>query len=191
MNLKSICGLLAVFAFSQSSYAANFRAPELLDQVVPQGAKFYVTIEGAKQGRFKGESKSERHKDQVEGVRFAYGVKTARDAASGQASGKRMHSPVTITKEWGAASPQIFQAVVTNEVMKSVAIDFVRTNPEGVEYVYQTIRLTNASISEVRQFNDRFTSGAVDLEDVAFTFQRIDIENKDGKTSASDTWASN
>ena len=30
-----------------------------------------------------------------------------RDAASGQASGKRMHKPFTIVKEWGAASPAL------------------------------------------------------------------------------------
>lgn len=30
-----------------------------------------------------------------------------RDTASGQASGKRMHKPFTVVKEWGAASPQL------------------------------------------------------------------------------------
>lgn len=32
-----------------------------------------------------------------------------RDAASGQASGKRMHKPVTFIKEWSAATPQLAQ----------------------------------------------------------------------------------
>jgi len=30
-----------------------------------------------------------------------------REASSGQASGKRMHKPITIIKEWGAATPQL------------------------------------------------------------------------------------
>ena len=30
-----------------------------------------------------------------------------RDAASGQASGKRMHQPATFVKEWGPSSPQL------------------------------------------------------------------------------------
>jgi hypothetical protein len=33
-----------------------------------------------------------------------YSVKSPRDSASGQATGKRMHKPFTITKEWGAKS---------------------------------------------------------------------------------------
>ena len=36
-----------------------------------------------------------------------YQVTGPRDAASGQASGKRMHKPFTIVKEWGAATPQL------------------------------------------------------------------------------------
>ena len=37
----------------------------------------------------------------------AYEVISPRDLATGQASGKRMHKPMVITKEWGAASPQL------------------------------------------------------------------------------------
>lgn len=33
-----------------------------------------------------------------------------RDAASGQASGKRQHHPVTFVKEWGASTPQFFHS---------------------------------------------------------------------------------
>jgi hypothetical protein len=36
-----------------------------------------------------------------------YEVISPRDSASGQASGKRMHKPVTFVKEWGPATPQL------------------------------------------------------------------------------------
>lgn len=36
-----------------------------------------------------------------------YTVKSPRDAASGQASGKRMHKPIKIVKEWGPAPPML------------------------------------------------------------------------------------
>jgi hypothetical protein len=38
---------------------------------------------------------------------FQYGVKSPCDAATGQASGKRQHQPIVITKAWGTASPQL------------------------------------------------------------------------------------
>ena len=47
-----------------------------------------------------------------------YKVVSPRDAASGQASGKRMHKPFTIVKEWGAATPQLSAMRPTYDVKK-------------------------------------------------------------------------
>lgn len=47
-----------------------------------------------------------------------YRVTGPRDAASGQASGKRMHKPFTIVKEWGAATPQLMAMKPTYDVKK-------------------------------------------------------------------------
>jgi type VI secretion system secreted protein Hcp len=85
-------------------------------------------------------------------LKFSYGVVSPRDVYTGLVSGKRQHNPIVITKEPGAASPQIFSALVTNEVLKSVVIQFLRPNAEGVNEVQQTISLTNGSISDFRQY---------------------------------------
>lgn len=36
-----------------------------------------------------------------------YTVQSPRDAASGQASGRRMHKPITVVKEWGPTTPML------------------------------------------------------------------------------------
>jgi type VI secretion system secreted protein Hcp len=162
---------------------------------------FYVAIKGQKQGDFKGDLSQKgppekvpskiptQHK--IPGVRFQYMVTSPRDLASGQATGRRQHSPVVITKEWGPSSPQIFQACVTNEVV-NVVIEFVRTNPNGQLYTYQTIMLTNAAISSIRQYanvaNPGESPNPLGLEDISFTFQKIEIMNVDGQTKAMDDW---
>src|SRR5215471_12101292 len=81
------------------------------------------------------------------------------EAATGHASGKRQYQPITVTKEWGAASPQILQAAATNETLSTVSLRFVHTTSTGVEETSQTITLTNATISEVRRYVD-FTAAA-------------------------------
>ena len=43
------------------------------------------------------------------------------DTATGHASGKRQYKPLTITKEWGAAPPQILEAAATSEVLATVS----------------------------------------------------------------------
>jgi hypothetical protein len=55
-----------------------------------QSLQGYIKTEGAKQGKLNADSTA-----------------APRDVSSGQATGKRMHKPVTIIKEWGAASPNL------------------------------------------------------------------------------------
>jgi type VI secretion system secreted protein Hcp len=153
----------------------------------------YMTIEGVKQGKFKGESIRGPHKDKMGVLGFEYEVVSPRDVASGQASGKRQHKPVKIIKEWGAASPQLFQAVTTNEVLKSVLFEFIRTTPEGKEDIHYTIKLTNATVCGHHKFTDKGakheeTADTHELEEISFTFQKIELESKWGKTMANDDW---
>jgi type VI secretion system secreted protein Hcp len=161
--------------------------------------QFLVAIKGKKQGAFKGESPVEAHKNKIEGLSFEYEVKSPRDLATGQASGKRQHQPVTIVKEWGAATPQLFTACVTNEVLPEVTFEFVKTNQNGEQYTFHKIKLTDATISTVRQFTSGGTEGASsakhsssgetkELEAISFTFRKIEVENTDGKTAGEDDW---
>jgi len=96
--------------------------------------QFYVTIQGAKQGQFKGNGGGVRKAREgakggkIAGVRFLLEATSPRDLATGHASGKRQYKPIQITKEWDASSPQLFQALIQNEVLKSVLFELVETN---------------------------------------------------------------
>ncbi|MCM3872521.1 MAG: type VI secretion system tube protein Hcp [Pyrinomonadaceae bacterium] len=155
--------------------------------------EFYITIDGKQQGLFKGDSKREERKDKIVGLSFSYDVQSPRDVATGQAVGKRQHGPVTITKEWGAATPQIFQALVENESLRSVLFEFVRTDAGGKEEVYHTVKLSNARVSAIRHLTGNLSGASSErpeLEEVSFTFGRIEISNLPGKTMADDDWTS-
>src|SRR6266850_1978560 len=95
------------------------------------GDSFSVSIKGKTQGAFKAETTQGSAKNKIAGLSFSYEVKSPRDAATGNASGKRQHSPVRIVKAVGAASPQIFQALVNNEVLTEVTFEFTKTNAIG------------------------------------------------------------
>ena len=154
--------------------------------------EFYVSVEGTKQGKFKGESVREKWKEKIPGLALDWGIKSPRDIASGQASGKRQHYPVKFTKEWGAASPQFMTAVCTNEVLKKVLFEFIRTSKEGEEQIHHTIELTNATVSEQKSFiamtKHEERTDVHELEEISFTYQKVHMENKLGKTSAIDDW---
>jgi type VI secretion system Hcp family effector len=73
-----------------------------------------------------------------------------------------------------------------------VLIEFVRTHANGEEYVYHTIKLTNAIIIGIKQYtkldNSSLRIDTHEVEEITLTFQKIEIENKNGKTSATDDW---
>jgi len=133
-----------------------------------------VTIEGAKQGKFKGADKSGK----ISAMAFSREITSPRDAATGQASGRVQNLPVTVTKSVDAASPQLLQAMATNEVLKSVTIEFYGPTETGEQAITQAIRLTNATVAGLRQYMDGGDDGATDLglrEDVSLSFQTLEF----------------
>jgi len=157
---------------------------------VPGAYEFYVSIEGAKQGKFQGQG-THAHKNVIPAHSFSYEVISPRDVGTGQPTGQRQHRPVTISKEWGASSPQLFQAAVTNENLKSVLFEFPVTDAHGVEVVHYSIKLTNASVASYKMYTvEHATSGhTFEVEDVSFTFQKIQMDDLAGKTAAGDDWS--
>jgi type VI secretion system secreted protein Hcp len=152
----------------------------------PARITLYVKVVGKKQGTFKGDGlTSKAHLDQMLASAFDYGLVSPRDPATGQASGKRQHKPVVITKEWGPSMPQFLQAAATNEQLTKVTMEFWDTDNRGAQRLHFVVTLTNASVSEVSQrlANDVLT------EDLSFTFQKITVEDRIGKTTFMDDWA--
>ena len=154
--------------------------------------QFFVAITGSKQGSFKGELVEAGHSTEIGGLRLSMELDVPLDVATGHTSGKRQYKPITITKEWGAASPQILEAAATNEILTTVSLRFVHTTSTGTVETSETITLNNAMISQVRRYVD-FTAptggaGQLELEDVSFVFQRITVEDIAGHTSFTDSW---
>jgi type VI secretion system secreted protein Hcp len=169
------------------------QTPAATPALSPDAKYFYVTISGNKQGAFKGQSTSAEHPGQITGFQFLCQT-TGTEAASGQATGRRQYSPVVFTKELDASSPQLFEAASTNEVLSLVQFDFIRTSPDGKEYVYETIKLTDATISSLKDYMGFPDAGEASdprqLEDVSLTFRKIEFSNNDGKTTSIDDWTS-
>jgi len=107
-------------------------------------------------------------------------------AATGLPSGKRQHSPVSVVKEWGAASPQLFQALVTNEVLETVEIECHGVLEDGTKGIVHKLMLWNANVASIRQ-SAGGDAGPRELETVAFSFEAIEHLSPKGETFAKDS----
>jgi type VI secretion system secreted protein Hcp len=163
----------------------------------------WIAVKGARQGQFKSETTVAKRSDKwMPVLAVTMGLTSPHDAATGQPTGRRQHQPITIVKPWGAASPQGLTACAANEVLTEVDIEFTRPPTSGGDdVVYQTVRLTNARFSQIARFTGRpdgaedtpssghtGTSDMMELERWAFTFQKIEVHDTDGKTSFVDSW---
>jgi type VI secretion system secreted protein Hcp len=151
----------------------------------------YIAVKGAKQGQFKGESTIAKQDDLIPILDFQNQVTLPIDQATGAAGGKRQHTPVVVTKELGAASPEFYQAFVNGEVLTAVSITFNRKMPDGIDGPYFTILLTNAAVVEIRQYVGSapgLTDNAHALENISLIYHKIEISETAAKTSASDSW---
>lgn len=144
---------------------------------------YTLLVEGAIQGKFKGESVRAKFTDKTDLLGYIMEVSKSADA-TGRATGRRLYEPITVLKETGASSPQFLQALHTNEILKKVVIDFYKTNDKGILFNYYSVTLTNATISSFKQFTgaldkERFNpSDNLLCDEIKFTFQTISVVEK-------------
>lgn len=128
----------------------------------------YMSVKGVKQGQFKDQGGSEK-------IEL---VSVVRDPASGMATGKRMHSTITITKKIDAASPMFARASSTNETLGNVTITF--EGGSGGAKTAQRIELTNAVIVSMRKAGGN--------EIITLDYQAIEVTWTNGGKTATDDW---
>jgi type VI secretion system secreted protein Hcp len=150
-----------------------------------------MTVVGARQGQFKGESTDPGRTDQIPVFSFNNEVSLPFDQATGAPLGKRQHSPLVISKKLGAASPQFYESLLTGETLKTVSLIFDALSATGVETAFFKIVLVNAIVVRIRQ-----TVGAPvglsdapnSIEEISFTYERIELLDIDASTAATDDW---
>lgn len=152
----------------------------------------YMKILGEIQGEIRGSIKLNGREDMLMVIACEHEVISPRDAASGLPTGKRQHKPITITKEIDQASPLLMNAMVNNENLTEVELQFWRPLKRGIEIPYYEIKLTNAAISGIhlemldKNYPENMAHGV--NEQISFCYQKIEwVFVKDG-ISAEDDW---
>ncbi|MBL7713070.1 MAG: type VI secretion system tube protein Hcp [Chitinophagaceae bacterium] len=159
----------------------------------------YLKIKGQKQGDFKGSVIQKGREGWIEVNAFDHEILSPRDAATGQATGRRQHKPLVITKELDQSSTMLLTALISNETLSSVELKCFAPNKlgaaggQGVETLQYTIALSNAHIVSVRtQMLNNKNPDLVryeQFEEVAFTYEKISWTWHLGNKTAADSWA--
>lgn len=152
---------------------------------------FFMTLTGQTQGAIEGYSTKTNHEAEIQCHALDQKITVPFDIQTGQITGMRAHGPVKITKSFDKASPLLFQAMVQGEMMTEVKFMFYRILPSGEEQLYYTIILSDATIVELHPYMlnvfDPDLARYDHLEDVSFTYSRVEWRWEPDGITASDT----
>lgn len=182
-------------AIRKCAFLASLACAALLQaHMAGAASSVYATIETKGLGVLKGDANKKGLEDKTIVLKYEYGVTMP-------AGRQRVHGPVKITKAAGPASPQLFQALITNDEIKSLVIDFLAPNAAGQEVLVSTVRLTKCRVIDFRQVHTAALESsavgsvrqtAVDvatLEEVTFSVGTIEVIHHLTRTSAMDSVA--
>ncbi len=152
----------------------------------------HVTIEGEKQGKIDGSCDMKGREKTVIAYAMNHDIHIPRDPQSGLPSGKRVHGPLTIVKEYDKSSPKLYQALCTGEHMKKVQIKNYRIDVTGSEAHYFTTMLEDAIVVSMKPYmpiaflseNEPYRH----MEEVAFTYKKVKWTWEPDGIEAEDSW---
>ena len=159
----------------------------------------YLKLAGAVHGQIKGGSIQKGREQQIVVIGYNHEIISPRDAATGQATGKRQHLPLTIIKEIDKSSPLLLSALATNEKMTDFQLRFYtsgrtsgRVGATGAEVNHFTITLQDATISAIKSImlNNKVPEFLKrnEYEEISFVYKTITWLWTEGNLESSDEW---
>ena len=136
----------------------------------------HLTIIGELQGSIEGSCEYEGREGTILVQSVDHTVEIPTDSR-GISTGRRVHRPMSITKEIDAATPMLYQALCTGERLTEVTLDWYRVEESGGEELYYTVYMQNVLINKVHPWMpntlDPNQAGFRHMEDVSFMYEKI------------------
>jgi len=152
----------------------------------------FMTVVGEKQGTIDGSCDIKGREKTILGYAFDHNIYMPIDPQTGLSSGKRIHGPLSITKEMDRSSPKLYQALCTGEHLKEVTIKYFRVAKDGKEEHYFTQTLSDAIVVSAEPFFPtvfiKENEGYRHMEKVSFTYSKIKWTWVPDGVEAEDSW---
>jgi type VI secretion system secreted protein Hcp len=153
----------------------------------------HLTLQGEKQGKIEGSCDMKGREGTILVHAMNHDIHIPRDPQSGLPSGKRIHGPLSIVKEYDKSSPKLYQALCTGEHMKEVTIKWYRIDKTGSEEHYFTHKMEDAIVVTMKPYmpvaflpeNEPYRH----MEEVAFTYKKIKWTWETDGIESEDSWA--
>jgi type VI secretion system secreted protein Hcp len=142
----------------------------------------------------KGGCKQEGHADEILVQATEQLVHIPVNPQTGLASGVRHHGQLIILKEIDPSTPLLYQALAQGTKVDEFTLNYVRINAAGKQEVYFSKKIENAVVVSIKDWtwncldSDPSKKGFGNMEEVAFTYEKVTWTWTDGGVSSSDNW---
>lgn len=139
----------------------------------------------------RGSSTVQGREGSIEVVSFMHGLNLPVDGSNGSITGPRVHSAMTIEKEFDASTPYLYQAAAKGKTLKLAELKWYRINSAGKEEVYFIMLLENVKVTGINpgMVNTKQDSAETShMEAVSFLHERITWHYTDGNIKFTDAW---
>lgn len=104
---------------------------------------------------------------------FSHGVTIPVDPIRGKLTGTRVHSPITIVKEFDQTTPALYRAVCEGRTLKKAIIRMYRILESGIESEYFNIILDNVKITTISPYLAPNGTSSTHLEILELRYETI------------------
>ena len=130
----------------------------------------------------------------IECVYFSDAVRTAREASTGVASGRRSFEPITLTKRIDKSSPLLAKALCNNENLEG-EFRFYRPSPigDGTTQHFYTVAFKGGRVAHIKRISpltfDPASSTEPPYEEVGLVFHTIRWTHEPDGIEHEDSWS--
>lgn len=160
----------------------------------PNSVIAYMSVTGQSQGQIRGSVQESGREGTIALHAINHLIDIPFDTASGEPSGVPQHHQFSITKVVDSASVKLYQALMNQEQLTVVKIDFYQLNNQGSEVQYYNITLSDAMIVSISDMTPKkFESGEtvnMPAAEISFTYKSINWNLSESGDEFTSSWGS-
>ncbi|WP_025901993.1 type VI secretion system tube protein TssD [Tatumella sp. UCD-D_suzukii] len=119
---------------------------------------------------------------------FSHGVTIPVDPAWGKLTGTRVHSPITIVKEFDQTTPLLYRALCEGRTMKKAVIKMYHIQESGIEAEYFNIIMENVKFTTISPYLAPNVMSSTHLETLELRYEAITWMYTQGNIIYRDSW---
>jgi type VI secretion system secreted protein Hcp len=153
----------------------------------------FLSVKGSKSGVIKGEAQDQAHVNEIDVVRWSWGMESKAALGGGTAAkGRAIVRELKIVKRFDSASTPLMSALRNNEMITKAVLVQRKAGKGQLEFLKITIEQGRVTELTVEAGDEDDQNNADLLEYVSFSFNKISVEytpqGKDGQAQGSMTF---